>query len=44
MMTYKDGSVYAGEWKKNNMEGIGQFRYANSDFYKGIRLIISVTD
>lgn len=35
IQTWPDGSVYEGDWLKNEANGKGKFIYANGDVYEG---------
>jgi len=32
---FSDGRTYTGQWKQNNMHGVGELRFLNGDKYIG---------
>ena len=34
-MKYKNGDEYSGEWKNNQKDGTGVYRFKNGDLYEG---------
>jgi len=35
VLTWKDGSVFDGDWRNGSAEGKGKFSHPNGDVYKG---------